>query len=175
MVLAVLLILSGTFMAFYYSPVPGVAYDSVDFALYNLPFGDIIKGIHHYSWNLLLVVLGLHLLRGFVFGAYKAPRQWVWISGVFILLMIPALASVGRSVNLPVIITSTCSWLASAPLLAARPNLPLLPPASAPPPLPVIPATGTITPVPILSFQPNILPAGVLILPTLMTKLIKLA
>lgn len=95
LVLLVLLMISGAFLALYYSPVPGSAYDSVDYTLYTLPFGDIIKGIHHYSWNVLLVVMGLHLSRGFIFGAYKAPRQLVWVSGVMILLVIPALIITG--------------------------------------------------------------------------------
>jgi len=89
LVLIVLLFLSGAFMALYYSPVPGAAYDSVDFALFTLPFGDVVKGIHHYAWNLLLVVIGLHLIRAFIIGAYKAPRQLNWISGVLILLFVP--------------------------------------------------------------------------------------
>ncbi|MBW2539497.1 MAG: hypothetical protein JRE27_07825, partial [Deltaproteobacteria bacterium] len=37
--LLTLLFLSGAFLAFYYSPVPSAAYDSVDFALFSLPFG----------------------------------------------------------------------------------------------------------------------------------------
>jgi len=89
LVLLVLLFLSGAFMAFYYTPAPGSAYDSVDFALFSLPFGDVIKGIHHYAWNLLLIVMGLHLARTFILGAYKAPRQLVWISGILILLIMP--------------------------------------------------------------------------------------
>ena len=89
LVLTLLLFLSGTFMAFYYSPVPGTAYDSVDFALFNLPFGTIIKGVHHYSWNLLLIVMGLHLCRSLIFGSYKAPRQMIWITGAIILLFVP--------------------------------------------------------------------------------------
>lgn len=95
LVLLGLLMISGAFMAFYYSPVPGSAYDSVDYTLYTLPFGDIIKGIHHYSWNLLLVVMGLHMGRGFIFGAYKAPRRLVWVSGVMIMLLVPALIITG--------------------------------------------------------------------------------
>jgi ubiquinol-cytochrome c reductase cytochrome b subunit len=96
LVLIVLLLLSGAFMAFYYSPVPGTAYDSVDFALFTLPFGDIIKGIHHYAWNLLLVVMGLHFARAFIYGAYKAPRQLVWFSGVMILLIVPLFIITGE-------------------------------------------------------------------------------
>jgi len=87
--LIILLFLSGIFMAFYYSPVPGAAYDSVDFALFNVPFGGVVRGVHHYAWNLLLIVLGLHLFRAFVTGAYKAPRQMVWVSGVVIMLFVP--------------------------------------------------------------------------------------
>lgn len=89
MVLLVLLFLSGAFMAFYYTPVPGISYDSVDFAMFELPFGEIVKGIHHYSWNFLLIVMGVHLIRGFILGTYKPPRQLVWVSGVLVLLVIP--------------------------------------------------------------------------------------
>ncbi len=89
LVLTLLLFMSGFFMAFYYSPVPGTAYDSVDFAMFNLPFGNVVKGIHHYSWNLLLMVMGLHLSRSLIFGSYKAPRQMVWVTGVIILLFVP--------------------------------------------------------------------------------------
>ena len=95
LVLLVLLFLSGAFMAFYYSPVPGAAYDSVDYALFSLPFGDLIKGIHYYSWNIFLMVMGLHLARAFIVGAYKSPRQLVWVSGVLIMLLIPVLIITG--------------------------------------------------------------------------------
>ncbi|MDH3957486.1 MAG: cytochrome b N-terminal domain-containing protein, partial [Desulfobacteraceae bacterium] len=89
LVLLVLLFLSGAFMAFYYTPAPGSAYDSVDFALFSLPFGDVIKGIHYYSWNLLLIAMGLHLIRAFILGAYKSPRQLLWVSGLLILITLP--------------------------------------------------------------------------------------
>ncbi len=95
LVLLVLLFLSGAFMAFYYSPVPGTAYDSVDYALFSVPFGDVIKGVHYYSWNVLLIIMGLHLVRAFIVGAYKSPRQLVWVSGVLIMLLLPALIITG--------------------------------------------------------------------------------
>ncbi len=95
LVVLVLLFLSGAFLAFYYSPAPGAAYDSVDFALFTLPFGQIIKGIHYYSWNFLLIAMGLHMARGFIMGAYKSPRQLVWVSGTLIMLLVPALIITG--------------------------------------------------------------------------------
>ena len=88
-VLLVLLFLSGAFLAFYYSPVPGTAYDSVDFTLFDAPFGSIIKGVHHYAWNILLVLAIGHLGRTFIAGAYRKPRQLTWVSGVIILVVLP--------------------------------------------------------------------------------------
>lgn len=88
-VLVILLFLSGAFMALYYSPYPGAAYDSVQYAEFDLPFGDVIRGIHHWSWNLLLVVMLLHMTRAFFTGAYKPPREMVWVSGVLLLLVVP--------------------------------------------------------------------------------------
>ena len=87
--LMLLLFLTGVAMALYYTPAPGMAYDSVDYAQYTVPFGVIVRGVHHYAWNGLLIVLGLHLVRGFLVGAYKAPREMVWVSGVLILLVAP--------------------------------------------------------------------------------------
>jgi ubiquinol-cytochrome c reductase cytochrome b subunit len=84
-----LLFLTGALMAFAYTPVPGTAYDSVDYFQFSLPLGTVVRGVHHYAWNLLLVVMGLHLLRALMVGAYKAPRQIVWISGVLFFLLMP--------------------------------------------------------------------------------------
>jgi len=95
LVLVVLLFLSGAFMMFYYSPTPGAAYDSVDFAQFSLPFGDVVRGVHYYAWNLLLIVLGLHLAGTFLTAAYKAPRQLVWVSGMLIMLVVPAFIITG--------------------------------------------------------------------------------
>jgi len=94
-VLVVLLFLSGAFLAFYYTPAPGVAYDSVDHAQFNIPFGDVVRGIHYYGWNLLLVVMGLHLVRAFLVGGYKPPREFVWVSGVVVMLVVPAFIITG--------------------------------------------------------------------------------
>ncbi len=87
--LVILLFLSGAFLALYYSPAPGAAYDSVDFSLYTVPFGAVIKGIHHYGWNLMLIVMGLHMVRAFIVGAYKHPRQLVWLTGVVLVIIVP--------------------------------------------------------------------------------------
>jgi ubiquinol-cytochrome c reductase cytochrome b subunit len=89
LVLLLLLFVSGALLAFYYTPAPGMAYDSVDYAQFSVPFGVVVRGVHHYAWNALLAVLGLHLVRAFLVGAYKPPREMLWVSGVVILLVAP--------------------------------------------------------------------------------------
>jgi len=95
LVLVLLLFASGVFMAFYYTPTPGAGYDSVQYAQYHVVFGDVVRGTHHYAWNLLLVVLGLHMARNFLVASYKAPRQFLWVSGVVVLHLMPILIITG--------------------------------------------------------------------------------
>lgn len=95
LVLVLLLFASGVFLSFYYTPTPGAGYDSVQYTQYHVVFGDVVRGTHHYAWNLLLVVLGLHLARNFLVASYKAPRQFVWVSGVILLHIMPALIITG--------------------------------------------------------------------------------
>jgi menaquinol-cytochrome c reductase cytochrome b subunit len=44
--------------------------------------GQIIRGVHHWSGNLMMVTIFLHMLRVFIYGAYKKPREINWMSGV---------------------------------------------------------------------------------------------
>jgi ubiquinol-cytochrome c reductase cytochrome b subunit len=93
--LLVLLFGSGAAMTVYYSPTPGAAYDSVDYAQFRVPFGEVVRGVHVYSWNLLLIVMGVHLGRAFLVAAYRAPWQWTWISAVLVALLLPAFVVTG--------------------------------------------------------------------------------
>jgi len=77
-----LLMMSGMGMALYYSPVPGTAYDSVDYAQFKLPFGSVIRGIHYYAWNVLLMVMVMHLVRTLMVGAYRAQPKSAWVMGI---------------------------------------------------------------------------------------------
>lgn len=88
--LIALLAVSGAAMSFYYSPAPGAAWDSVDYAQFKLPFGEVLRGVHGYAANLLLIVLLVHLFRIFLVGAYKTPGHKAWISLVLVVLLVPA-------------------------------------------------------------------------------------
>ena len=86
--LFVMLAVTGYFMTLYYVPSPEQAYDAVDYMTYEVPLGYVIRGIHHWSANLMMVTIFIHILRVFIYGAYKRPREINWITGVFLLCLI---------------------------------------------------------------------------------------
>jgi quinol-cytochrome oxidoreductase complex cytochrome b subunit len=81
-VLVFLLFGTGLMLKFVYEPFPGRAYDSILHLQQNIPFGQLIRNIHHWSANGLLIIAFLHFLRVFFTGAFVAPRQFNWIIGL---------------------------------------------------------------------------------------------
>lgn len=82
--LFVLLSVTGVVMLFFYVPSVDHAFSSVEYITFDLPMGNLIRGIHHWSANLIIVFISLHMVRVVVYGAYKNPREFHWISGVLL-------------------------------------------------------------------------------------------
>jgi len=89
-VLILLLILSGVLLMFVYEPTPERAYDSIVRLRDEVRFGGFVRGAHHWSANLLIIVVFLHLLRTFFTGAFHGARQFNWVIGVLLLLGVVA-------------------------------------------------------------------------------------
>ena len=81
-VLISLLIGTGLLLKFVYEPFPGKAYDSILHLQQDVLFGQLIRNIHHWSANFLLIVVFLHFLRVYFTGAFHPPRQFNWIIGL---------------------------------------------------------------------------------------------
>jgi quinol-cytochrome oxidoreductase complex cytochrome b subunit len=90
LVLFILLVLTGALLLFAYDPVPGRAYESIEALQNAVPFGKLVRGVHHWSANLLVVIAFLHLLRVFFTGAFTGPRRFNWVIGVGLLLFVLA-------------------------------------------------------------------------------------
>jgi quinol-cytochrome oxidoreductase complex cytochrome b subunit len=87
-VLVFLLIGTGLLLKFSYEPFPGRAYDSILRLQSEVLFGQLIRNVHHWSGNLLLIVAFLHFLRVFFTGAFHPPRQFNWIIGLALLMTV---------------------------------------------------------------------------------------
>jgi len=78
---------TGALLAFNYAPTPGDAYNSLRYILTELTAGRLIRGLHHWGASLMIVVVVLHMVQVFLYGAYKKPREATWIAGVVLLLV----------------------------------------------------------------------------------------
>ncbi|UCH94805.1 MAG: cytochrome b N-terminal domain-containing protein, partial [Candidatus Aminicenantes bacterium] len=81
-VLVMLLVLTGLLLKFVYEPFPGKAYDSIITLQKDVLFGPLVRNIHRWSANLLVIVAFLHMLRVFFTGAFHPPRRFNWILGL---------------------------------------------------------------------------------------------
>jgi len=84
--LFVIQVITGMMLTVYYVPSPDHAYDSVQYIMTGVPFGWLIRGIHHWGASLMVLVVFVHMLRTFFYGAYKYPRELTWLTGVILLL-----------------------------------------------------------------------------------------
>jgi ubiquinol-cytochrome c reductase cytochrome b subunit len=93
--LLVLQVVTGIVLALNYSPTPENAYDSITFVTTQVFFGSVVRGLHHWGANALIIVIALHLLRVFAWGSYKAPRELTWIAGVGLAVLVMGFAFTG--------------------------------------------------------------------------------
>ncbi len=88
--LVVILGITGVFLEMNYTPSPPQAYLDILALRSDTWFGDLLRNVHHWSANLLVVVAVLHLLRVFFTGGHRPPRELNWLLGVVMLLLVLA-------------------------------------------------------------------------------------
>ncbi|MGD8596463.1 MAG: cytochrome b N-terminal domain-containing protein [Anaerolineae bacterium] len=86
---------TGILLSLYYRPTPGEAYESILFIMNNVRFGWLIRSIHSWSASLMIAFCVAHMLRVFITGSYKNPRELNWVAGVVLLLLTLAFGFTG--------------------------------------------------------------------------------
>jgi quinol-cytochrome oxidoreductase complex cytochrome b subunit len=86
--LVALLMMSGVLLKFFYTPVPERAYDAIVSIQNAVPFGQFIRNIHHWSANLLVFVVFLHMIRVFFTCAYRTRRKLNWLVGLILFIAV---------------------------------------------------------------------------------------
>src|SRR5437588_9022022 len=98
-ILIVFQLVTGMFLAFYYVPDgagnPAPAYESVKFIMSDVYLGWLIRGVHFWAAQLLIIMVLLHMARVYWTGSYRAPRELNWMVGSIMLLSILLLALTG--------------------------------------------------------------------------------
>lgn len=95
LVLFLVQLATGVALAVYYTPSATDAWASVAYIEREVTMGALVRGIHHHAAGGMIIIVALHMLQTFVFGAYKAPREMNWLSGVALLGLMLAFALTG--------------------------------------------------------------------------------
>ncbi len=78
---------TGAMLAFNYAPTPGDAYSSLRYILTEVTAGRLMRGLHHWGASMIIVIVVLHMVQVFLWGAYKKPREGTWVVGVILFLL----------------------------------------------------------------------------------------
>lgn len=88
-------IVTGIFLAMHYTPHVDLAFASVEHIMRDVNFGWLLRYLHANGASMFFVVVYIHVFRGLYFGSYVKPKQWVWVIGVVILLLMIITAFIG--------------------------------------------------------------------------------
>jgi quinol-cytochrome oxidoreductase complex cytochrome b subunit len=86
---------TGILLSLHYRPTPDQAYESILFIMNNVRFGWLVRSIHSWSASLMIAFCVAHMLRVFITGSYKRPRELNWVAGVVLLLLTLAFGFTG--------------------------------------------------------------------------------
>ena len=83
--LFVIQVLTGILLLLYYRPTPSEAYESVQFIVTRVQFGWLVRSIHSWSANLIILSAFVHMFSVVFLHAYRKPRELTWLSGIGLL------------------------------------------------------------------------------------------
>jgi quinol-cytochrome oxidoreductase complex cytochrome b subunit len=93
--LFIILIVTGVLLSIHYRPSAQEAYPSIQHIVSQVTLGWLVRDLHTWSANLLVVVLLAHMARVLFDGAYKPPRETSWLVGVLLLFVVLAFGATG--------------------------------------------------------------------------------
>lgn len=89
------LTVTGVILMFYYRPTAEYAYADMMYLKHDVPFGMFLRNMHRWSAHAMVITTWLHMLRVFMTGSYKPPREFNWMIGVILLVLTLMLSFTG--------------------------------------------------------------------------------
>src|SRR5207244_10875891 len=88
-------LLTGVLLMTSYSAGDSTAWASVYFIQYQMDFGWLIRGLHHFGSQAMVVLIGIHMLQVVIAGAHLPPRELNWWLGMALLGAVLGLSLTG--------------------------------------------------------------------------------
>jgi ubiquinol-cytochrome c reductase cytochrome b subunit len=73
---------TGIIMLFYYSPTPDTAYSSTQYIFQKVYFGQFLETVHLYTAYAMIILVFMHMMRGYFVSVHRKPREIMWITGM---------------------------------------------------------------------------------------------
>jgi quinol-cytochrome oxidoreductase complex cytochrome b subunit len=93
--LFIVLTVTGIYLMFYYHPTKEQAFQDMQYLEHDVPFGVLLRNMHRWAAHAMVITVWLHMLRVFVTGSYKSPREFNWCVGVILLVLTLLLSFTG--------------------------------------------------------------------------------
>ncbi len=87
-------VVTGVLLMFYYRPTIEWAYHDM-LALRDVVSFGVVREIHRWGAHSMVITVMLHMLRVFLTGSYKPPREFNWAVGVLLLVLTLLLSFTG--------------------------------------------------------------------------------
>ena len=82
-------VVSGAYIYIFYKTGINLSYPSVEDLTHEQPYlGGIMRSLHRYASDALVLVMALHMLREFILGRYRGARWFTWFTGVPLIWLI---------------------------------------------------------------------------------------
>ncbi|WP_020649547.1 cytochrome b [Solimonas variicoloris] len=88
-------LLTGIWLAMHYKPDAAQAWDSVEYIMRDVPWGNVLRYLHSTGASAFFIVVYMHMYRGILYGSHRKPRELIWIFGSLIFLVLMAEAFCG--------------------------------------------------------------------------------
>jgi quinol-cytochrome oxidoreductase complex cytochrome b subunit len=85
--LMLILLITGILEMFYYLPTPAEAGTSIQTLAFLIPYGGLVRNLHYWSAQFLVIVSVVHLLRVILTGSYAPPRRLNYLLGMRLLVV----------------------------------------------------------------------------------------
>ncbi|WP_242392535.1 cytochrome b [Anaeromyxobacter oryzisoli] len=76
---------TGILLLLYYRPTPEAAYESVEFVMTRVEFGWLVRSVHAWSANLMVLSVVVHMSSVYLMRSYGRPRDLTWWTGMLLL------------------------------------------------------------------------------------------
>jgi quinol-cytochrome oxidoreductase complex cytochrome b subunit len=86
--LFVIQVLTGILLLLYYRPTPNDAFESVQYVVTQVRFGWLIRSVHSWSANLMILTVFVHMFSVYFLKAYRKPRELTWVTGMLLFVIV---------------------------------------------------------------------------------------